>query len=36
MGILVDIFDKERQHLSEKIREVPPEKAARIFPIGRR
>lgn len=31
MGILVDIFDEERRHLSEKIGEGPPEKAARII-----
>ena len=31
MGILVDIFDEERQHLSEKIGEGPPGKAARII-----
>ncbi len=31
MGILVDIFDEERQHLSEKIGDIPPEKAVRII-----
>ena len=31
MGILVDIFDEERRHLSEKIGDGPPEKAARII-----
>jgi len=31
MGILVDIFDEERRHLSEKIGDSPPEKAARII-----
>ena len=31
MGILVDIFDEERRHLSEKIGDIPPEKAARII-----
>ena len=31
MGILVDIFDEERHHLSEKIGDSPPEKAARII-----
>lgn len=31
MGILVDIFDKERQHLSERIGDGPPEKAVRII-----
>ena len=31
MGILVDIFDKERRHLSERIGDGPPEKAARII-----
>ena len=36
MGILVDIFDEERQYFSEKIGDIPPEKAVRIFPIGRR
>lgn len=36
MGILVDIFEEERRHLSEKIGDIPPEKAVRIFPIGRR
>ena len=35
MGILVDIFDEERRHLSERIGDDPPEKAVRIFPIGR-
>ena len=36
MGILVDIFDEERRPLSERIGDGPPEKAVRIFPIGRR
>ena len=36
MGVLVDIFDEERHRLSEKIGDMPPEKAVRIFPIGRR
>ena len=31
MGILVDIFDEERRHLSERIGDGPPEKAARII-----
>lgn len=31
MGILVDIFDKERRHLSEGIEDGPSEKATRIF-----
>ena len=31
MGILVDIFDEERRHLSERIRDGLPEKAARII-----
>ena len=31
MGILVDIFDKERRHLSERIGDGPPEKAVRII-----
>lgn len=35
MGILADIFDEERRHLSERIGDGPPEKAVRIFPIGR-
>ncbi len=29
MGILVDIFDEERRHLSERIGDAPPEKAVR-------
>ncbi len=36
MGILVDIFDEEKRHLSERIGDMPPEKAVRIFPSGRR
>lgn len=31
MGILVDVFDEERRHLSERIGDGPPEKAARII-----
>ena len=31
MGILVAIFDEERRHLSERIGDGPPEKAARII-----
>ena len=31
MGILIDIFDEERRHLSERIGDGPPEKAARII-----
>ena len=31
MGILADVFDEERRHLSEKIGDSPPEKAARII-----
>ena len=30
MGMLIDIFDEERRHLSERIGDGPPEKAARI------